>query len=198
MSQQGPGGYGGWGPPGGQGAPPGPPGGPPPGWGQQPPPQGYGAQPHYGAPGAVPQPPQKKTNPLVWVGVGCAVLFLIGIGTAVAVFIMARNAANKTLAAAGAFSSAVEIALDGGVFSVDGGIATDGGISTGFPPGALNTGGPECEKAAECCKRVLEKTGANPATLAACEELRKAPQVSCQQALEVHRRSAPLLGTSCP
>jgi hypothetical protein len=197
MSQQGPGGYGGWNPPGGSGAPPGPPGGPP-GWAPQPhlPHGGYAPQP-YGAPGGPPLPP-KKTNPLVWVGVGCAVLFLIGVGTAVAVFIMARNAASKTIAAAGAFSSAVEVALDGGVFSVDGGFATDGGISTGLPPGALNTGGPQCEKAAECCKRVLEKTGANPATLAACEELKKAPQVSCEQALEVHRRSAPLLGTSCP
>ncbi|HEX6277470.1 MAG TPA: hypothetical protein VFZ53_30715, partial [Polyangiaceae bacterium] len=103
MSQQGPGGYGGgFGPPGGPGAPPGgfpviPPGGPPgapAGFGPQPPP----IHPQYPAGGA-PQPP-KKTSPLVWVGVGCAVLLVLLVGSGAVAFFLAKRAANQGVAAA--------------------------------------------------------------------------------------------------
>jgi hypothetical protein len=118
------------------------------------------------------------------------VLFLLAAVSGVVVFVLARNAARS--GAAGAFSAAVEFALDGGV------VTFDAGASTGVPSGALVQGGPTCEKAADCCRRVLEKTAANPQTLAACDGLRQATELACQQALEVHRRSAPVLGTTCP
>jgi hypothetical protein len=120
------------------------------------------------------------------VGVGCGVLALLAIASGVVAFVLAKRAASSGLA--GAFSAAVELAVDGGAVSFDAGTEFDAGL----------IGGPTCERAADCCRRVLEKTGANPQTLAACEELRKANEVACRQALEVHRRSAPLLGTSCP
>ncbi|HVR19260.1 MAG TPA: hypothetical protein VMS65_06185 [Polyangiaceae bacterium] len=183
MSQQGPGGYGGgWGPPGGVGGAP----GAPQGWGPQGPPAQppYGAPPGYGPPGGGPQPPKKKTNPLVWIGVGCAVLFLFGvIGSGAVAFILARNAKRGV---AGAFSAAVELAIDGGA------VTFDAGASTG------TVGGPTCERAADCCRRVLAKTGSSAEVIAACDQLRTATELACSQALEVHSKSAPLLGTSCP
>jgi len=124
---------------------------------------------------------------------------LLAAGAGVAMFIVARNAANRAAAAAGAFSAALEIAVDGGVLSIDGGISTDGGLSTGLPPGVIGQGGPTCEKAAECCKRVVGKTGATAATLASCEGLRtNAAELACQQALQAYQASAPLFGVSCP
>jgi hypothetical protein len=168
--------------------PPGGPPGAPAGFGPQPPP----IQPQYPPAGGAPEPP-KKTSPLVWVGLGCAVLIFLSLGSGAVAFFLAKRAANKGVAAA--LSAAAELAVDGGAFDFDAGLAFDAGT---LPPGALVTGGPSCARAAECCRRVLEKTGANPQTLAACEELKRATELGCQQALEVHQKSAPLLGTTCP
>jgi hypothetical protein len=121
----------------------------------------------------------------VWVGVGCAVLLVLGaIGSGAVAFILARNAAKKGVA--GAFSAAVELAIDGGA------VTFDAGASTG------TIGGPTCERAADCCRRVLTKTGSSPEVIAACDQLRTATELACTQALEVHAKSAPLLGASCP
>jgi hypothetical protein len=184
MSQQGPGGYGGgYGPP---GAPP----GAPPGWSPQAPAQQAYGIPAGAPPGGTPQPP-KGTNPLVWVGIGCGVLLLLAIGTGLAAFLMARKAVQRGVEAAGAFSGAVEVALDGGQFSFDGGLATDGGLST--------FGGPTCQRAADCCRRVVEKTGASAAALESCERLRTTvPEAGCQKALDLYRVSAPAFGIVCP
>jgi hypothetical protein len=120
----------------------------------------------------------------VWVGIGCAVLFLLGVvGSAAFAFILARNAKRGVT---GAFSAAVELAIDGGA------VTFDAGASTG------TVGGPTCERAADCCRRVLTKTGSSAEVIAACDQLRTATELACTQALDVHAKSAPLLGTSCP
>lgn len=76
------GGGGGWGPPPGGGGPPGyggPPsyGGGPPGYGGGPPSYG-GGPPGYGGGFPPPQPPAKKSNTGLYVGIGCGCLLLLG------------------------------------------------------------------------------------------------------------------------
>src|SRR5882724_6955399 len=116
MSQQGPGGYGGggpYGPPGGGGyggpppgggypppggAPPGgygPPGGPP-GYGGPPqggPPPGYGPpqQGYGGYPGGPPGSPPKKSKALLFLGLGCGGLILLGIAGSVASYFYMKS-----------------------------------------------------------------------------------------------------------
>ena len=196
MSQQGPGGYGGGGygppgaPPGGYGPPGAPPGGygppgAPPG-GHPPAPPGYGqaAPPGYGAPGA-PQPP-KKTNPLLYVAIGCGGLIVLGgIASIIAVVVMAREAKNRVDAATGAFSAALENATDAGLLD---------------PDASVPSGGAACAQAADCCKIVVAATGAaNPEAISSCESIRTNPGgVACAQALQTYRVSARLLGKTCP
>jgi hypothetical protein len=209
MSQQGPGGYGGFppggGPPGGHGGYPpgpgqppggyGPPGAPPGpggpgGWGQPP---GYGAPPPYGAPPAPAAPPPKKgTSPVLWIGLGCGVLLLFG-GAGAAWFLYS---ATRGITAA-----------------LEGAGLTDGGISISVPPagagggagtlvvpgpGDLATGGPVCDQAAKCCRSMVAKSGGNPAAETACDNLKTMPRIGCTQAFETYKRSAPLVGATCP
>ena len=173
MSQQGSGG--------GYGAGPGQSGGPP-GY--------YGAPdgpPQTGAPGPAPSP-RNTTNPVVWLAVGCAAVFVIALGAFAALGLVAWNAAKSGKTVGGAFSAGVKIELDGGA------LAFDAGAKTGPPPGAA---GPTCEKAAECCKAVFKGGGASAASLAACEGLATGTEADCQQALNAYRLSAPAFGAVC-
>jgi hypothetical protein len=220
MSQQGPGGYGGYppggGPPGGYGGYPpgpgqppggyGPPGAPPggyggpgghggpggPGWG--PPPHAGGPSP-YAAPPPPGPPPKKGTSPVVWLGVGCGVLLLVG-GAFAAWFFYT---ASQTLSAALAVGSALTLA-DGGVSVTvpPAGAGGSGGTLVLPGPAGLATGGPNCELAAKCCRSMVAKSGGNPAAEAACDNMKTLPQVGCVQALETYKRSAPLIGATCP
>jgi hypothetical protein len=110
-----------------------------------------------------------------------------GIGSLVAVALMARAAKNRVDAAAGAFSAALENAADAGL------LAPDAGTGTG-------QGGPACAQAADCCKIVVAATGAaNPEAINSCESIRTNPGgVACAQALQTYRVSARLLGKACP
>jgi hypothetical protein len=223
MSQQGPGGYGGYppggGPPGGYGGyPPGggpPGGGPPGGHGGYPPgggppggygppghgspgaPPGWGKPPGYGAPPPAAPPPQKKaTNPIVWLGLGCGVLlFLVGGAGAAWFFYTASRGLSSALAVGSALS-----VVDGGVtLTVPPGAAGGAGGTLALPgPGGLATGGPVCEQAASCCRSMVAKSGGSPAAEAACDNMKGMPQVGCVQALETYKRSAPLVGATCP
>jgi hypothetical protein len=223
MSQQGPGGYGGYppggGPPGGYGGfPPGPgqppggygpPGSPPggyggpgapgghggpggPGWGQQP---QHGGPSPYGAPPPPGPPPKKGTSPVVWLGVGCGVLLLVG-GAGAAWFFYT---ASQKISAALAVGSAIAF-VDGGVAVTVPPTGAGGAGGTVILPGpaGLATGGPSCELAAKCCRSMVAKSGGNPAAEAACDNMKTLPQVGCEQALETYKRSAPLIGASCP
>jgi hypothetical protein len=208
MSQQGPGGYGGYppggGPPGGYGGYPpgggppggyGPPGSPPGGYGGPGAPGGHGGPggPGYGAP-PPPGPPAKKgTSPVVWLGVGCGVLMLLGGAGAAWFFYTASQGISAALAVGSALA-------DGGIsITVPPGAAGGAGGTLVLPgPAGLATGGPACEQAAQCCRSMVAKSGGNPAAEAACDNMKAMPQVGCVQALETYKRSAPLVGATCP
>ena len=215
MSQQGPGGYGGggpYGPPGGGGyggpppggyppAPPGgygPPGGQPPGGyggppgygppGGQPPagygPPGYG-QPQYGGPPPGGQPPPSK-SPLIWVGIGCGVLVLLGAVGGIVSIIVARRAADN-----------VEKQIDIAATSVAAGASALSGV-TGVTGNAPSTA--TCASAIACCKLTVAKTaGANaPAIEQACSGLALLSDTQCTAQLDAYKRAAVALGFTCP
>jgi|SRR5450432_1374089 len=208
MSQQGPGGYGGggpYGPPGGGGyggpppggyppAPPGgygPPGGQPPGGyggppgygppGGQPPagygPPGYG-QPQYGGPPPGGQPPPSK-SPLIWVGIGCGVLVLLGAAFGIVSFILARRATDNV-------EKQIELAASGVAL----------GASAVTTPGA--TPSSVCAKTVACCQAIAAKSGSN-ANLAAnaCAAYANLSDAVCAQQYPALKQTAAALGGSC-
>ena len=152
-----PGGY----PPGGYPpGPPGPPGYAPPGA----PPGGYAPPPHgappggYGAP-----PPKKKDKTLLYVGLGCLALLVLGsLAAGVGWYVFTRSTAVRA-------------------------------IATG-----ATAGGAECVKAIACCKAVVAKSSGDATALAACENLVNVPAAACAQALDTYKKSAAMLGVSCP
>jgi hypothetical protein len=146
---------------------------------------GYG--PNWGPAPPTP-PPANKTNPIVWLGIGCAAFLVVVLGVVAALGLVAGNAAKSAKTVGGAFSAGVKVALDGGVISID------AGAKTGPPPGS-----PTCKKAAECCKAVFEKAGGNAASLASCENLETAGTESeCELALKTYRGTALGFGAACP
>jgi hypothetical protein len=140
-----------------------------------------------------PEQPAKKTNPLVFVAVGCALVVVLVISALGILSVVAWNKAKRGgVSAGGSFSAGVELAIDGGA------VAFDAGATTGPPKGALGRGSTTCEKAADCCRRAAEKTGANAQTLKSCEILRsKVDDLGCDQALRAYRAS-PLFAEVCP
>jgi len=124
----------------------------------------------------------------MWVGIGCGGLFLLSaIGAVVAVF-MAKRAAESGLAAlsAAAASAAAPLAPGAAPPAADG--ATD---SSGTPVNGA------CAKAAECCRKIIQKSNAGAQAEAGCLALKQIPEASCQQPLQTYRQSAKLLGVSC-
>lgn len=118
----------------------------------------------------------------MWVGIGCGGLFLLSaIGAVVAVF-MAKRAAESGLAAL----SAAPLAPGAAPPAADG--ATD---SSGAPVNGA------CAKAAECCRKIIQKSNAGAQAEAGCLALKQIPEASCQQPLQTYRQSAKLLGVSC-
>ena len=124
----------------------------------------------------------------MWVGIGCGGLFLLSaIGAVVAVF-MAKRAAESELAAlsAATASAAAPLAPGAAPPAADG--ATD---SSGAPVNGA------CAKAAECCRKIIQKSNAGAQAEAGCLALKQIPEASCQQPLQTYRQSAKLLGVSC-
>jgi hypothetical protein len=127
--------------------------------------------------------------------VGCGVLLLFG-GAGAAWFFYT---ASQGISAALAVGSALAFS-DGGVsITVPPGAAGGAGGTLVLPgPAGLATGGPVCEEAARCCRSMVAKSGGNAAAEAACDNMKAMPQVGCVQALETYKRSAPLVGATCP
>jgi len=150
--------HGGYGPPPG-GYPPGPPGyGPP---GAQP--GGYAPQPQGIPPGGYGAPPPKKSNTLLYVGLGCLALLVLGsVAAGVGWYLFSRSSAGRAIAA------------------------------------GSSAGGAECVKAIACCKAVVAKSSGDATALAGCENLVNVPAAACAQALDTYKKSAALLGVSCP
>jgi hypothetical protein len=197
MSQQGPGGYGGggpYGPPGGGGygggppaggypppggAPPGgygPAGGAPPGYG---PPAGYGPpQPGFGGyPAGPPGPPAKKNNALLWVGLGCGVLILLGAAGAVASYLYMKSRVSDAEQA----------------------IANYGAGGAGIAAPAAGAVSATCAKTIACCKAITGKTaGPNTALAAqACNGIGLLSDAQCTQQYNALKTSAVAVHASC-
>lgn len=80
-----------------------------------------------------PEQPAKKTSPWIFVGVGCATLFVVLAGGAIGLFLYVRGELQRgrSVSAGGAFSAGVAVSIDGGAVSFD------AGATTGPPKGAL-------------------------------------------------------------
>jgi hypothetical protein len=131
------------------------------------------------------------------VGIGCAVLLVLGAGAALAAYFLVVEPAMKLKEQAAAAASAA----NGLGLSVS---LTDGGVTVQVPATALSglaaggAGGPVCEQAAACCKSMAEKGGGDANAIAACDNMKTLPLVGCSQALETYKRTAPILGATCP
>jgi len=123
----------------------------------------------------------------MWVGIGCGGLFLLGaIGTGVAVY-MAKQAADTALASLSAAAAApLAPTGTGGTPAADG--ATD---SAGGPVNGA------CAKAAECCRKIVQKSNAGAQAETGCLSMKQLPEATCEQPLQTYRQSAKLLGVSC-
>lgn len=134
--------------------------------------------------GYAPPSPAKKSNALLWVGIGCGGLLLLsGIASVAAYFFVANKVEEAGIALSAAAASA---AAPLGAPPADG--ATD---SSGAPLGGA------CAKAAECCRKIIQKSNAGAQAEAGCLALKQLPEASCEQPLQTYKQSAKLLGTSC-
>jgi hypothetical protein len=184
----GPPGYGGHGGPPGQGGPPGygghggppnpwgPPGAPPPGGGPAPAP-----------PGQFPQQPKRKSNTLLFVGLGCGALGLIAVAIAAFIFIEAKRRYDEV-------SSTVASALS----------SVAAPVASNAPGGGAPVAG-ACGRALACCRAIVEKSTTAQAAetrsqaLKACDNF-LTPGIldaTCQQALDGYRSTASVLGARC-
>ncbi len=121
----------------------------------------------------------------MWVGIGCGGLLLLSIAGSVVAYFMAKQAAESGLAALSA-AAASPAAPTEGAPAADG--ATD---SSGAPVNGA------CAKAAECCRKIIQKSNAGAQAEAGCLALKQLPEASCEQPLQTYKQSAKLLGTSC-
>lgn len=171
-------------PPGGPTAPPQGGFGAPPQGGQQ----GFGAPPagQPPAPMAAAPPQKKKTNPLIYVGIGCALLFLLScIGGNLYWFIFAPDADDVEEMV----EEANEAAETGG-----------GGDTAGETGGG---GGGVCDRAADCCTAYVEEMGAAAAGVSStCGNYRSMAggpaEAGCQSAIDGWRSGLEAMGRTVP
>ncbi len=127
----------------------------------------------------------------MWVGIGCGGLFFLSmIGAAVAYYFTYR-AAQSALAAASALSAPLTPPTPG----------TDPAAPTTTPTATTDSAGSPvggaCAKAAECCRKIVQKTNAGAQSEAGCLGLKQLPEANCALPLSTYQRSAQLLGVKC-
>lgn len=149
-----------------------PPGGPvPPGYVPANQPQGApGLQP----PGLAPAPKSNRT--LLWVGLGCGSIFVLGVIVVVAAVYWLKTRTNAALEELQKLqSSAAPVEAGGAELAGD------------------------CKPAYACCKLIAEKSTGGSAALQACEVFKTAayPQATCTAALGGYRKAAEALGVRC-
>jgi hypothetical protein len=125
----------------------------------------------------------------MWVGIGCGGLFLLSlIGGAVAWYFTYR-AAQSALAAASSLATPLAPPTE---------TAEQKG---GEPPGATDSSGAPvsgaCAKAAECCRKIIQKTNSGAQAEAGCLALKQLPEANCVLPLSTYQKSAQLLGVKC-
>jgi hypothetical protein len=117
---------------------------------------------------------------MLFVGLGCGGLLLLSlIGGGVA-FYMAKKATDNAIAAVSA------AAAQPGAPAADG--ATD---SSGAPVNG------NCAKAAECCRKIIQKSNAGAQAEAGCLAMKQLNEGLCADPLKTYRDSAKLLGVTC-
>jgi hypothetical protein len=124
----------------------------------------------------------------MFVGIGCGGLFLLGaIGTGVALY-MAKKATDSALASLSAAAAPLAAPATPGSPVGTPGAAVDSG---GSPVGGA------CAKAAECCRKIVQKSNAGAQAEAGCLTMKQLTEATCEQPLQTYRQSAKLLGVSC-
>jgi hypothetical protein len=119
----------------------------------------------------------------MWVGIGCGgLLFLSMIGGVVAYYFTVK-AAQSALATASALTT--PLAPPG---TAQPGTGSD---SAGSPVSGA------CAKAAECCRKIIQKANSGAQAEAGCLGLKQLPEANCQLPLSTYQRSAQLLGITC-
>jgi len=172
-------------PPGGYGPPGGPPGyggppqgGPPPGYG--PPQQGYGGYPGAppGGPGGPLAPPPKKSKALLFVGLGCGALILLGIAGSVASYFYMKSKVSDAEQAIANYGT--------------------GGAGVLAAPAAGSVSA-TCAKAIACCKAITEKSaGTNTALVdQACNGIGLLADTQCLQQYNALKTSAAAVHATC-
>ncbi len=64
-------------------------------------------------------------------------------------------------------------------------------------PWGSGGGGPDCNLAADCCLKFVQKNGPDPSLLTMCAGVRQAPASACTQLLASFRQLAPQIGIQC-
>jgi hypothetical protein len=125
----------------------------------------------------------------MWVGIGCGALFLLSaIGGGIAMY-MAKKAADNALAALSA--AAAPLAPPGSPGATPPSAADGAKDSAGSPVGGA------CAKAAECCRKIVQKSNAGAQAEAGCLAMKQLTEATCQQPLQTYQQSAKLLGVNC-
>ncbi len=68
--------------------------------------------------------------------------------------------------------------------------------ATPWGSGIGPTGGPDCDRAADCCLKIV--TLSSSGMTQTCDMFRTAPAGACQQLLTSFRSAAPQIGVQCP
>jgi hypothetical protein len=127
----------------------------------------------------------------MWVGIGCGALFLLSaIGGGIAMY-MAKKAADNALAALSAAAAPLAPPNSPGATPSDAKPDDGAKDSAGSPVGGA------CAKAAECCRKIVQKSNAGAQAEAGCLAMKQLTEATCQQPLQTYQQSAKLLGVSC-
>jgi hypothetical protein len=116
---------------------------------------------------------------LLWVGLGCGALVVLGIAGGIATYFYVKGQVNDAETAIAAAASASP-------------------LGTALPTPASMS--PTCAKAVACCQAVMAKTaGANAAAGAqACNGIGLLSEGLCAKQYESQKRAASVVGASCP
>jgi hypothetical protein len=79
-------------------------------------------------------------------------------------------------------------------------LATASALTTPLAPPGTAAGSPvsgACAKAAECCRKIIQKANSGAQAEAGCLGLKQLPEANCQLPLSTYQRSAQLLGITC-
>lgn len=63
--------------------------------------------------------------------------------------------------------------------------------------GSTKTGGPDCDRAADCCLKFIQRNGPDPSLQSVCDSVRRAPSPACSQYLASFKSIAPSIGVQC-